>query len=102
MGGNEKGLYKNVTSRINYFVETTGTFPESLISNRYWIGLVDYYNRHSFIFFTKTKSQLPKNVEEFFKKMASLGALVKYLRCNHSGEYQSKLQGTCEKEKFAL
>ena len=28
------------------FVDTTGTFTESLIGNRYWIGVVDDYSRY--------------------------------------------------------
>ena len=49
------------------FVEMTGTITESLISDRYWIVVIDYYIRYSWRFFTKTKSQLPKKVEEFKK-----------------------------------
>ena len=42
------------------FVDTTGLFPESLIWNRYRIGVVDDYNSYSWSLFTKTKLQLPK------------------------------------------
>ena len=45
------------------FVETTGPFPESLIGDRYWIGVVDDYSRYSWSLFTKTKLQLPKKME---------------------------------------
>ena len=37
------------------FVDMTGPFPESLIDNRYWIGVVDNYSHYSWSFFTKTK-----------------------------------------------
>ena len=50
-------------------VDTTGPFPESLIENRYWISIVDDYSRYSWDFFTKTKSQPPEKVEEFFEKI---------------------------------
>ena len=38
------------------FVDTTGPFPETLIRDRYWIGVVDDYSRYLWIFFTNTKS----------------------------------------------
>ena len=84
------------------FVDTTGPFSESLIGNWYWIVVVDNYKRYSWSFFTKTNDQLPKNMEEFFEKMTSRGTPVKYLRCNNSGEHQSKLQRVCKKEKVML
>ena len=83
-------------------MDTTGPLPESLIGNWYWIGVVDNYRRHPWSFFTKTKSQLPKNMEDFFEKTTSRGTPVEYLRCDTAGEHQSKLQRACEKEKVAL
>ena len=50
----------------------------------------------------KNKSQLPKKMEEFFKKMTSHGTPVKYLCCENAGKYQSKLQKVCKKENFTL
>ena len=70
------------------FVDTTGPFLESLIDNRYWIDVVDDYSHYSYSFFTKTKSQLPKNMKEFFKNMTSRETPVKYLHCNKAGEPQ--------------
>ena len=67
------------------FVDTTGPFTESLIENLYWIGVVDDYSRYSWSFFTKTKSRLLKNMEEFLKKMTSRGTAVKYIRYDNSG-----------------
>ena len=40
------------------FLDTDGQFPDSLIVNLYWIGVVYYYSRYSWGFFTKTKLQL--------------------------------------------
>ena len=84
------------------FVDTTGPFPESLIRNRYCISVVDNYSHYSWSFFTKIKSQLPNEMEEFFKKMTARGAPLKYIRCDNSGEQQSKFQNACEKEKVTL
>ena len=70
------------------FVYTTGPFTESLISNLYLIGVVDYYSRYSLIFFTKIKSLLPKKMEDLFKIMTSFGTQVKYLCYNNTGEHQ--------------
>ena len=67
-------------------VDTTGPFPETLIVNRYWIGVVEDYSRYSWSFFTKTKSQLPKKMEDFFEKMTSQGTPVKYLCCDLGGK----------------
>ena len=39
----------------NIFVYRTGPFPESLIANWCWIGIVDYYSRYSWGFLTKPK-----------------------------------------------
>ena len=71
-------------------VDTTGPLPEILIGNRYWICVVEDYRCYSWSFLTKTKSQIPKNIEEFFDKMTSRGTPVKYLCCNNSGEHQLK------------
>ena len=51
------------------FVDTTGTFPESLIGNWYWIGVVHHCSRYSWSFFMNTKLQLTKKMEELFKEM---------------------------------
>ena len=45
------------------FVDATGPFPESLIGNRYWVGIVDDHSRCYRSFFTKTELQLPKKME---------------------------------------
>ena len=50
------------------FVDTNGPFTASLIGNLYCIDKVDEYRRYSWSFFTKTKSQLPKKMDEFFEK----------------------------------
>ena len=63
----------------NIFAHTAGPFLESLIVSRYWIGVVENYSRYSRSFFTKTKSQLLKNMVYIFEKMTSRGELVKYL-----------------------
>ena len=49
-------------------METTDTFLEILIGNRYWIGAVDNYSRYYWSFFTKKKLKLPKKMEELFEK----------------------------------
>ena len=79
------------------FVDRTGTFTEILIGNWNWIRLVDNYIHYTWSFFTNTKSQLPKKMEEFFKNMTSRGNPVKYLRCDNAWEHESKLQKACEK-----
>ena len=40
-------MHKSIKAYRNGFVDTTGPFPESLIGNRYWIGLVDEYINYS-------------------------------------------------------
>ena len=45
------------------FVETIAPFPESLVGDWYWIGIVDNYNHYSWSFSTKSKPQLPKKME---------------------------------------
>ena len=69
------------------FMDTTGPFSESLIGNRYWIGVVDDYSCYLWSFFTK-KSQLPKYMEDFFEEMTLHGTPVKYLRCDNALEHQ--------------
>ena len=49
------------------FVDMTGAFPESPIGKKN--GVVEYYSHHSRSLITKTKSQLPHNMEEFFENM---------------------------------
>ena len=80
--GKEKELYKSVTAWIKDFHG-----HENLIGKQYWIGVVDDNSRSSWSFFTKTKSQLPKNMEEFFEKMMPHGIPVKYIRCDIAGEH---------------
>ena len=92
-----KILIQGRHSRGIVFVETTGSVPEGLIGNRYCIGVVYAYNRYSWSFFTKTRSQLPINMEEFFENMMPRGTPVKYLYCNNAGGHQSKLQKACKK-----
>ena len=59
-----KKTYKRVSNLgERTFVATTSLFLESLISNQYWIGVVDDHNRNSWSFFMNTKSQLPKKME---------------------------------------
>ena len=72
-------------------MDTTAPFPENLIGNWYWIGVVDNYSRYSWGLFKKKSSQLTKNMEELFDKMASCGTPIKYLCCDKAGEHQSKL-----------
>ena len=55
------------------FVDTNGPFPESLIGNHYCITIMEYYSRYSWSFFTMTKSQLLKKMEEFFEKWHHAG-----------------------------
>ena len=61
--------HTRVTNTVEMiFVETTGTLSESLIENRYCIGVVDDYRRYSWILLTKTKSQLPKKWNNYLEK----------------------------------
>ena len=83
------------------FVDTTGTFLDSLIGNGYWIGVVDCCSHYYKRFFTKTRLQMLNKIE-IFKNMTSCGTPVKYLRCDNVGEHQSKLNKACKKEKDAL
>ena len=103
----ERAVRKKTYTRASHpgeriFVDTTGPFPGSFIGNRYWIGVLDDHIRYSCIFFTKTRSQLTKNMEEFLEKMTPRGTLVKYLCCKKSMEHQSKLHSAFEKEKVVL
>ena len=84
----------------NYFLDTTGSFPESLIGNRYWIDVVEKYNCYYWSLFMKIKHQLPKEMADFPEKTIPHGTLVKYLRCRNSGEHQSKFQKILKKENF--
>ena len=79
-------------------LDMTGPFLEILIVNSYCIGVVDNYRRYFWSFFTKTKSQVPKKMEGFFENMTSHGTPSKYLRCDKTGEHQSKLHKECVKE----
>ena len=49
------------------FVDMTGAFPESTIGKKN--GVVEYCSYNSQSLITKTKSQLPKNMEELFENM---------------------------------
>ena len=49
-------------------METTGPFPEILLGDRYWIGIVHDNIQYSWILFTKAKLQLPKKMKELFWK----------------------------------
>ena len=48
------------------FVDTTGPFPEILIGNQYWIGVLDNYSCYSWSFFTKKKASNDKKEGRFF------------------------------------
>ena len=70
------------------FVDTTGTFPESFMRNWYWIVVLEDYRNYFWSSFTKTKLQLTKKMDYFFKKSMLHGNLVKYLHCYNVGEHQ--------------
>ena len=80
----------------------TGPFLKILIGNGYWIGVVSDYSCYYWSLFTKAKTYLTKNMEEFFERMTSYGTSFKYLRCNNALEHQSKVQMLCKKDKFML
>ena len=88
MCGYEKYLNESFTAWRKIFLYMNGPFTESLIGNWYWIEVVDDYSRYSWSFSTKTKSQLTKKMEDFFKIMKSRGTSVKYLCYNNAGEHQ--------------
>ena len=48
-----KKTYTRASQPREFFLETTGTFLDSVIGNRYWIGVVDNYSRYSWSFFTE-------------------------------------------------
>ena len=57
----EREVRKNIFTRASHpgesiFVYMAGPFPEMMIRNQYWIGVVDDCIRYSWIFFMKTKS----------------------------------------------
>ena len=52
----------------NICVNTNGSLPESLFGNRYCIGVLDDYIHYYWRLFTKTRSQPPKKMAEFFLK----------------------------------
>ena len=60
-------------------VNTNGTFPDILIVNCYWIGVIGDYNHYYWGIFTKVKSQMPKKMAEIFEKMMSHGTPVIYI-----------------------
>ena len=60
-------MYTKVSKPEKRIFDMTGPFPESLIDNRYWIGVVDDYRNYSWSF-TKTNGQLPQKTEELFQK----------------------------------
>ena len=82
-------------------METNGSFPESLIGNRYYIASVDGCSRYCWIFFAKMNSHLTKKMD-IFEKIMPRSTLVKYLRCENSRERQLKLQKMCKKEGVTL
>ena len=59
-GVRKKTYTRSTKTAERIFVDTTGPIIESLFGNGYWIGLIKNYILYSRIFFTKTKSQLPK------------------------------------------
>ena len=79
------------------FVDTTGTFLENLIVKCYWIEVVDKYSHYPCSFFRKTKSQLPKKMEQYFAKMKLHVTPFNYLCCDNAGENQTKFQKVYEK-----
>ena len=88
-----KKTYTRASNPVeNIFVDKTGPFPESLIGNWYWTDIVDNCSRYSWSFFTNTKSNFPKKMEEFFKNIMLRVTPFKYLHCDNMGEQQSKLQ----------
>ena len=97
-----RAVRKNTYSRVTQpgeriFVDMTGPFPERLIGNWYWISIVEDCSCYSWIFFTKTKSQLPKKMEYLFENMTSRGTSFKYLHFDNPWEHQPKLQKVCKK-----
>ena len=72
----ERAARKKTYTRASHpgesiFVDTTGPFPDSLIGNWCWIGLL-YDCRFYYWSFFKTKSQLPKKMGYFFEKITRI------------------------------
>ena len=55
------------------FVDMTGPLPKSLVGKRYWIGVVDDYNRYSWSFFTKKSLNLKKRWKMFLRRCRHVG-----------------------------
>ena len=97
-----KGVHKStktVATEIGerLFIDTSGPYPESVEGNRYWICMVDDMTRKSWSKFRKSKSEMPKIVEEQIEYLKGQGHTVKYIRCDNAGEHQEKLRKVCGK-----
>ena len=97
-----KGVRKWTTTSADsigerLYVDTSGPYPETESGSKYWICIVDDKTRKSWSKFRKTKSEMPKIVDEHIEYLKGLGHVVKYIRCDNAGEHQEKLRKVCEK-----
>jgi len=63
--------------------------PESRARQKYFVVFVDRYTRHVWVYFMKTKDELPDVLERFLTKVCTDGKQVKVFRSDSGTEYLS-------------
>jgi Reverse transcriptase (RNA-dependent DNA polymerase)/gag-polypeptide of LTR copia-type len=77
------------------FIDLTSVRYKSLGGSKFWMGCVDDATDQTWSSFLKRKSDLPKVMMGFLRRMKARGTPVKYIRCDNAGE-NNDLRNKCQ------
>ena len=90
---------KSTTPGERVFIDITSVRHRSMGGSKFWLGCVDDATDQTWSSFLKQKSDMPKVMMVFLRKMKTRGTPVKYIRCDNAGEnvdLKNKLQQSAD------
>ena len=95
-----KAVPKSTMTRARHpgeriFLDISGPFPTSLLSNRYWFKIVDDHSRYSWDAFLPVKSGLDVPLRSLLLKNKAANKPCKFLRCDNAGENMKHVRDVC-------
>lgn len=78
------------------FIDISCPYPESITGSRYWFDIIDDFSRYGWTFFGKKKCEMVNMLERLLVDLLASNYKVKSIRCDNTGEQQSKLQLVCK------
>ena len=102
-----KAVPKSTMTRARHpgkrlFLDISGPFPTSLLSNRYWFKIVDDHSRYSWDAFLPVKSGLDVPLRSLLLKNKAANKPCKFLRCDNAGENMKHVRDVCTKLNITM